>query len=57
MKLVNDQPILVVDNYAIDNKFGVENFYDNQKGLVKTLLDDDAVEDLKKILQNSNLEK
>ena len=53
MKLVNDQPTLAVDNYAIDNTFGVENFYDNQKGLAKTLLDDGAVEDLKAFLQNS----
>ena len=30
LKLVEDQPILVVDNYAIDNTFGVENFKNNQ---------------------------
>ena len=53
MKLVDDQPTLAVDNYAIDNTFEVENFYDNQKGLAKTLLDDDAVKDLKTFLQNS----
>ena len=53
LKLVEDQPILAIDNYVIDNTFGVENFYDNQKELAKTLLDDDAVEDLKTFLQSS----
>ena len=53
LKLTEEKPILAVDNYAVDNKFGVGNFYNNQKSLAKMLLDNDAVEDLETFLQNS----
>ena len=52
LKIVEDQPILAIDNYAIDNTYGVLNFETNQKILIKASLDEKAIEDLKTYLQN-----
>ena len=51
LKLVEDQPILATDNYAVDNTYGVKNFIENQKKLAKAMLDDEAIEDIKTYLQ------
>ena len=51
LKLIEEQPILANDNYAIDNTFGVENFKNNQKNLARIMLDDEAIEDVKTYLQ------
>ena len=37
----------------MDNEYGVNNIYNDQKSLSKMLLDYDAVKDLKTFLQNS----
>ena len=50
LKLVEDQPILAADNYAVDNTFGVANFKINQKKLVKDPLDEEVIGDLKTYL-------
>ena len=50
--MVEDQPILVTDNYTIDNTYGVLNFEINQKSLIKASLDEESIEDLKTYLQN-----
>ena len=47
LKIVEYQPILATDNYAIDNTYGVENFETNQKSLIKASLDEEVIEDLK----------
>ena len=52
LKMVEDQPILAIDNYVIDNTYGVLNFETNQKSLIKASLDEKAIEDLKTYLQN-----
>ena len=51
LKLVEDQPVLAADNYAVDNTYGIKNFKDNQKKLAKAMLDDEAIEDIKSYLQ------
>lgn len=50
--MVDDQPILDADNYALDNAYGVQNFVDNKKDLIKLMLDEEAIEDLKTYLKN-----
>ena len=50
--MVEDQPILVTDNYTIDNTYGVLNFEMNQRSLIKASLDEESIEDLKTYLQN-----
>ena len=57
LKLVEDQLILAVDNYSVDNAFGVDNFETNQQILAKVLLDEEAIEDLKRYLQNTKIEE
>ena len=53
LTLVEAQPILSGDNYETDNTYGVENFWNNQKKLVKSTLNEEAIEDLKAYLQNT----
>ena len=45
--MIEDQPVLATDNYAINNIVGVENFRDNQENLARKMLDDEAIEDIK----------
>lgn len=49
LKFVEDQPILA----AANNRYVVENIETNQKGLVKSIVSEEAIEDLNKYLQNT----
>lgn len=52
LKLVKDQSVIDRDNCVVNNTFGVKNFEDKQKDLVKAMLDEEAIEYLKIHLQN-----
>ena len=49
LELVEDQLILSVEKYSVDNAFEVDNFETNQQILGKVLLDEEPIEDLKYI--------
>ena len=51
--LTDDLPVLTHDNYEVDNTFGVQAFYDQQRSLVAKSLDEDAVEVTKEYLQDT----
>ena len=53
LELVEDQLILSVEKYSVDNAFEVDNFETNQQILAKVLLDEEPIEDLKIYLQNT----
>ena len=57
LELVEDQLILSVEKYSVDNAFEVDNFETNQQILAKVLLDEEAIEDLKRYLQNTKIEE
>lgn len=44
-----NQPILAADNCAITNTVGAKNFKTNQRSWNKSLLDKEAIKDLKNI--------
>ena len=57
LELVEDQLILSVEKYSVDNAFEVDNFETNQQILAKVLPDEEAIEDLKRYLQNTKIEE
>ena len=54
MKFVDNQSILAADNYEVGNTYGVVIFFKDQTILVAESLDEDAIETIKKYLQETN---